>query len=88
MLQVGGMKERNGPLNDKLQTQNTTVEKWNLKNNICWKQEIHSKTKNPRIHSQKNAPTSKPDFWQVSGLVDASTRLSSNDLKIQEEVSI
>ena len=43
------------------------------------------KSKNP---FEKNTPTSKPGFWQVSGFADASTRLSSNDLKFQEEVSI
>ena len=37
---------------------------------------------------RKNVPTSKPGFWQVLGFADASTRLSSNDLKFQEEVSI
>ena len=51
------------------------------------KQEVHEKLK-IQESTRKNAPTSKPGFWQVSGFADASTRLSSNDLKFQEEVSI
>ena len=40
------------------------------------------------IRKTKTRPPSKPCCWQVSEFADASTRLPSNDLKFQEEVSI
>ena len=53
------------------------------------KQESTKNKKNKNTFEQpKNVPTSKSGYWQVSGFADASTRLSSNDLKFQEEASI